>query len=52
MKIIRAIVHLVIIALAVLYAVSCSFRVSADGAKSFAIDGGQAAEAIRILSEK
>lgn len=52
MKILRSIIHLVIIALAVLYAVSCSFQVSADGAKSFAIDGEQAAKAIRILSEK
>ena len=32
--------------------VSCSFQVSADGSKSFAIDGEEAAKAIRVLTEK
>lgn len=31
---------------------SCAFEVSKDGAKSFRIDGEQAARAIQILSEK
>ena len=31
---------------------SCSFSVAADGAKSFNLDGEQAAKAIKILSEK
>jgi hypothetical protein len=53
MKIIRAIaIYAVLAACALWTMVSCSFSVSADGAKSFNLDGEQAAKAIRILSEK
>lgn len=31
---------------------SCSFTVASDGAKSFNLDGEQAAKAIRVLTEK
>jgi hypothetical protein len=31
---------------------ACSFSVSADGAKSFNLDGEKAAKAIRILTDK
>lgn len=30
----------------------CSFTVAADGAKSFHLDGEEAAKAIRVLTEK
>lgn len=53
MKTIRAIVIYAVLAACALWTmVSCSFSVSADGAKSFNLDGEQAAKAIRILSEK
>ena len=44
--------YLVLAACVLWTMVSCSFSVTADGAKSFAIDGRQAAEALKILSEK
>lgn len=44
--------RLVVLALAVLYAVSCKMVISADGSKSFSIDGEQAARAIEILGQK
>lgn len=31
---------------------SCSFSVSADGAKSFSVDGGQAIKVIEALNQK
>jgi len=53
MKTIRTIAVAAILAACVLWTmVGCSFSVSADGAKSFNLDGEQAAKAIRILSEK
>ena len=53
MKTIRAIAIYALLAACVVWTmVSCSFSVSADGAKSFNLDGAQAAKAIRILSEK
>jgi len=53
MKIIRAIaIYAVLAACALWTMVSCSLQVSSDGAKSFTIDGEQAAKSIRILSEK
>lgn len=52
MKLLRTAWHLILIALAVLYAVSCTATVGADGAKSFSLDGTQALRAIEILSDK
>jgi hypothetical protein len=53
MKIIRAITIYALLAACVVWTmVSCSFSVSADGAKSFNLDGEKAAKAIRTLSEK
>lgn len=51
-NLILALWRFIVIALAVLYAVSCSMTVSADGSKSFSIDGEQAARAIEIFSQK
>ncbi len=53
MKLLRSITIYAVLAACVIWTmVSCSFQVSADGAKSFNLDGEQAAKAIRILSEK
>jgi len=53
MKILRAIAIYAVLAACVIWTmVSCSFQISADGAKSFSIDGEQAAKAIKILADK
>lgn len=53
MKIIRSIWHLILLSLAVLYVLtSCSMTITADGAKSFSVDGAEAARAILIYSSK
>jgi len=53
MKPLRAIAVAAILAACVLWTmVSCSFSVSADGAKSFNLDGEEAAKAIKTISEK
>jgi hypothetical protein len=52
MKLLRTIWHLIVLVIAVLYAVSCTMTISADGSKSFSIDGEEAARAIEILSDK
>jgi hypothetical protein len=53
MKTLRAIAIYALLAACVVWTmVSCSFSVSADGLKSFNLDGEKAAKAIRILTEK
>ncbi len=53
MKLLRSIAIYAVLAACVIWTmVSCSFQVSADGAKSFSIDGEQAAKAIQILTDK
>lgn len=52
MKLNLAFLWLAVIGWLLLAFTSCSFTVAADGAKSFNLDGEQAAKAIRILSEK
>ncbi len=52
MKILRAIWHLIVIALAVLYAVSCTYTAGADGSRSFSLDGAQAVKALEVIREK
>jgi hypothetical protein len=53
MKTIRAIaIYAVLAACALWTIVSCSFSVSADGAKSFSVDGGQAIKVIEALNQK
>jgi hypothetical protein len=49
--VLRAIV-LGVITFAVIFATSCTLRIDSDGAKSFSLDGEQAARAILIYSEK
>lgn len=52
MKKIVAFLWLAVIGWLLLALTSCSFTVAADGAKSFNLDGEEAAKAIRILSDK
>lgn len=52
MKMIVAFIWLAVIGWLLLAFTSCSFTVAADGAKSFNLDGEQAAKAIRVLTEK
>jgi len=43
---------LAVLVLAVICSTSCTLTIGPDGAKSFSIDGTQAARAIEILSDK
>ena len=52
MKTVLTIIWLALIGWLVLAFTSCSFTVAADGAKSFNLDGEEAAKAIRVLTEK
>lgn len=52
MKLTLTLLWLAVVGWLLLAFTGCSFSVAADGAKSFNLDGEQAAKAIRILSEK
>jgi hypothetical protein len=43
---------LAIVAFAVFCATSCTLTIDGDGAKSFSVDGTEAAKALLILSDK